>query len=144
MKLLSIFASISSAAVFAAGNPIYKEIAHSLGYDYIQASNAGAAFNNGIRGIVSAVGSLDQFKPIIHPDVVSTINTVENYGGLAASIVGWVIKLVVRYIYSSDLLNDTPYIGELIRNADSMIKPEHASMLNSIQSNIAMATHSAE
>ncbi|KAJ1862055.1 hypothetical protein LPJ73_000865 [Coemansia sp. RSA 2703] len=143
MKLLSIFAGVSSVAVFATGNPIYKEIAHSLGYDYIQANNAGAAFNNGIRGIVSAVGSLDQFKPIIHPDVVNTIDTLENYGGIAASLVGFVIKLVVKYIYNSDLLNDTPYIGELIRNADSMIKPEHASILNSIQSSIAMPTHAA-
>ncbi|KAJ2879630.1 hypothetical protein FB639_003041, partial [Coemansia asiatica] len=119
---------IASKATLGA-NPIYKEIAHSLGYDYVQASNAGAAVSDSIRGLVNAVGSLDQFKPIIHPDVVGTINAVENYGGLISSLVGFVIKLVVRYLYSSDLLNDTPYIGELIRNADHMIEPQYTSAL---------------
>ncbi|KAJ1648735.1 hypothetical protein LPJ64_000054 [Coemansia asiatica] len=127
MKILHYLVLFISIAIFTGANPIYKEIAHSLGYDYVQASNAGAAVSDSIRGLVNAVGSLDQFKPIIHPDVVGTINAVENYGGLISSLVGFVIKLVVRYLYSSDLLNDTPYIGELIRNADHMIEPQYTN-----------------
>ncbi|KAJ2854454.1 hypothetical protein J3B02_002666 [Coemansia erecta] len=142
MKILHYLVLFISIAIFTGANPIYKEIAHSLGYDYVQASNAGAAVSDSIRGLVNAVGSLDQFKPIIHPDVVGTINAVENYGGLISSLVGFVIKLVVRYLYSSDLLNDTPYIGELIRNADHMIEPQYTSALKSLETHV-LSTHVA-
>ncbi|KAJ1766130.1 hypothetical protein LPJ74_006029 [Coemansia sp. RSA 1843] len=119
------------------------EIAHSIGYDVQQAVAAGAAVSDGIRGLVNGVTLLDQFKPIIHPDTVSSINTVETFGGLVSSLVGWVIKLAIEYIYTSDLLNDTPYIGELIRNADAMIKPEFADLFKSADASSAMAEISA-
>ncbi|KAJ2714054.1 hypothetical protein H4R19_001930 [Coemansia spiralis] len=116
----------------AAGRPVYKEVAHYFGFDVKQANNAGEAASNAINGLVSAVSSLDDLKPIIHPGVVSTINTVETFGGLVSSIVGWVVKLAVRYFYTSNLLNDTPYVGELIRNADALIKPEYRDALDSL------------
>ncbi|KAJ2851773.1 hypothetical protein IWW36_000918 [Coemansia brasiliensis] len=126
--------------LLVAGEPIYKEIAHSLGYDYVQASNADEAVSNGIRGIVNALGSLDQFKPIIHPDIVSNINTIETFGGFISSLVGWVIKLAVEYFYTSDLLNDTPYIGELIRHADSLIAPEFKDEFSSLDAEMFSAS----
>ncbi|KAJ1822578.1 hypothetical protein LPJ56_000658 [Coemansia sp. RSA 2599] len=142
MRLLRYLVSFGSIAALAGAKPIYKEIAHSIGYDSIQAYNAGAAASDAIRGLVNAVSSLDQFKPIIHPDVVGTINSVESFGGLISSIVGWVIRLVVNYLYNSDLLNDTPYIGELIRNADHMIEPQYTSAFKSLESEI-VTTHVA-
>ncbi|KAJ1661956.1 hypothetical protein EV178_006273 [Coemansia sp. RSA 1646] len=120
-----------------------EQLAHSIGYDVQQAVAAGAAVSDGIRGLVNGVTLLDQFKPIIHPDTVSSINTVETFGGLVSSLVGWVIKLAIEYIYTSDLLNDTPYIGELIRNADAMIKPEFADLFKSADASSAMAEISA-
>ncbi|KAI9503036.1 hypothetical protein BX070DRAFT_226082 [Coemansia spiralis] len=141
MKVSQILISLALMANIVTSKPIYKEISHSLGYDVQQASAAGAAVSDGIRGLVNALGSLDQFKPIIHPDVVSTVNTVETFGGFISSLVGWVIKLAVRYFYTSDLLNDTPYIGELIRNADAMIKPEFSSLMRSLDAN-TVATQS--
>ncbi|KAJ2802205.1 hypothetical protein H4R21_002506 [Coemansia helicoidea] len=103
----------------------------------LPAASAGAAASSAISGLVSAVTSLDQFKPIIHPDVVSTIDTIESLGGLISSLVGWAVKVAVRYFYTSNLLNDTPYVGELIRNADSLIKPEYRAPLDSLAAELA-------
>ncbi|KAJ1883012.1 hypothetical protein H4R99_000401 [Coemansia sp. RSA 1722] len=136
MKFMHYLVAFNSIAALSGAEPIYKEIAHSIGYDYVQASNAGAAVSDSIRGLVGAISNLDQFKPIIHPDVVGTINSLENYGGLISSLVGFVIKLVVRYLYTSDLLNDTPYIGELIRNADHIIEPQFTSAFKTLESEI--------
>ncbi|KAJ2856749.1 hypothetical protein GGI22_003717 [Coemansia erecta] len=142
MKNSYILALVASSIGSVQCKPIYKEIAHSLGYDVQQAVAAGAAFRNGIQGLVSGVASLDQFKPIIHPDTVSTMNLVETFGGFVSSLVGWVVKLAVEYVYTSDLLNDTPYVGELIRNADAMIKPEFADLFESANMPNIMATSS--
>ncbi|KAJ1728126.1 hypothetical protein LPJ61_004201 [Coemansia biformis] len=132
MRVTHIVIGVGVLGRPSAARPVFKEVAHYFGLDATQAANAGNAASNAIDGLVSAIGSLDEFKPIIHPDVVSTINTIETFGGLISSIVGWVVKLAVRYIYTSDLLNDTPYVGELIRNADSMIKPEYRAVLSSL------------
>ncbi|KAJ2346520.1 hypothetical protein IWW50_005453 [Coemansia erecta] len=139
MKFQQILVSIGLLGGLAASEPVYKEIAHSIGYDYIQAANAGAAVGDGIRGLVNALGSLDEFKPIIYPGIVSSLNTLESFGGIIASLVGWAVKLAVQYIYTSDLLNDTPYIGELIRQADSMIEPEYKEAFSSLDSKIMAA-----
>ncbi|KAJ2210436.1 hypothetical protein IW140_006298 [Coemansia sp. RSA 1813] len=143
MRISYISVLLASSIGSVLSRPIYKEIAHSIGYDVQQAVAAGAAVSDGIRGLVNGVTLLDQFKPIIHPDTVSSINTVETFGGLVSSLVGWVIKLAIEYIYTSDLLNDTPYIGELIRNADAMIKPEFADLFKSADASSAMAEISA-
>ncbi|KAI9477541.1 hypothetical protein IWW42_001349 [Coemansia sp. RSA 1085] len=140
MKVQQFLLGASMFNVLVAGEPIYKEIAHSIGYDYVQAVNADEAVSNGIRGIVNALGSLDQFKPIIHPDIVSNLNTIETFGGFVSSLVGWVIKLAVEYFYTSDLLNDTPYVGELIRHADSLIVPELRDEFSSLEAEIASAS----
>ncbi|KAJ2795314.1 hypothetical protein H4R20_005926, partial [Coemansia guatemalensis] len=106
-------------------------------------SNTGAAVGEGVRGIINALGSLDAFKPIIYPDIVSSINSLETFGGFISSLVGFVTKLAVQYVFTSNLLNDTPYIGELIRNADAMIKPEYKDALESLASEaVAMETAS--
>ncbi|KAJ2545531.1 hypothetical protein GGF49_000338 [Coemansia sp. RSA 1853] len=139
MKFQQILIGIGALSGLASSKPIYKEIAHSIGYDYTQAANAGAAVSNGIRGLVNALGALDEFKPIIHPEIVSIINTIETFGGFVGSIVGWAVKSAVQTIYSSDLLNNTPYIGELIRQADAMISPEYKDAFSSLDSNIMAA-----
>ncbi|KAJ2326486.1 hypothetical protein H4S02_002069 [Coemansia sp. RSA 2611] len=139
MNIHRILIGVGMLSGLGAGKPVFKEIAHSIGYDVVQAANAGAAVSDGIRGLVNALGSLDEFKPIIHPDIVSNINSVETFGGLISSLVGWVIKLAVQYIYTSDLLNDTPYIGELIRQADSMVAPEYKDVFSSLEKEMAVA-----
>ncbi|KAJ1808430.1 hypothetical protein LPJ77_002351 [Coemansia sp. RSA 2523] len=139
MKFQRILIGIGALSGLASSKPIYKEIAHSIGYDYTQAANAGAAASNGIRRLVNALGALDEFKPIVYPGLVSIINTLETFGGLIGSIVGWAVKIAVQNFYSSDVLNDTPYIGELIRQADAMIAPEYKDAFSSLDSNIMAA-----
>ncbi|KAJ2490945.1 hypothetical protein IWW37_002724 [Coemansia sp. RSA 2050] len=129
MRLKSLFAVAGSAVMLATSKPVYKEIAHSLGYDYVVASNAGAGASNGINELISI---LDQFKPIVHPEVASTIGTLDFFSGLISSLVGYVVKTWIRSFYTGSLLNDTPYIGELIRSADAMILPEYRQAVNSL------------
>ncbi|KAJ2408395.1 hypothetical protein GGI10_004847 [Coemansia sp. RSA 2530] len=131
MRLKSLFVVVGSAAMLAASKPVYKEIAHSLGYDYVVASNAGVGASNGINDLI---GILDQFKPIVHPEVASTIGTLDFFSGLISSLVGYVVKTWIRTFYTGSLLNDTPYIGELIRSADAMILPEYRQAVNSFVS----------
>ncbi|KAJ2006044.1 hypothetical protein GGI04_002017 [Coemansia thaxteri] len=120
--------------MLANSNPIYKEIAHSIGLDLAQASSVGSAASSDMSAIISALGQLDAFKPLIHPDTVSTINTLESFSGMASSLVGLAVKLAIKHFYTSNLLNDTPYIGDLIRTADEMIAPEYKDMVDSIAS----------
>ncbi|KAJ2080121.1 hypothetical protein H4R24_003289 [Coemansia sp. RSA 988] len=134
MKIHRILIGVGALGGLATSRPIYKEIAHSIGYDAIVASNAGTAVGDGIRGLINALGSLDVFKPIIHPGAVSTINTLETFGGLISTLAGFATKLAVKNAFNSNLLNDTPYIGELIRQADAMIKPEYKDALESLAS----------
>ncbi|KAJ2742342.1 hypothetical protein GGI20_004547 [Coemansia sp. BCRC 34301] len=134
MRLTSLLAVFGSAAMLSASNPIYKEIAHSIGYDSIVAANAGLSASVDITELINALSGIDQFKPIIHPDVVSTINSVESFRGLISTLIGYLVKVMVRNFYTGNLLNDTPYIGELIRNADAMIAPEYKQLVSSLES----------
>ncbi|KAJ2900834.1 hypothetical protein IWW38_000209 [Coemansia aciculifera] len=133
MRLASLFVVAGSVVMLASANPIYKEIAHSIGYDNVIAANAAVAASSDLRGLIDALGAIDQFKPIIHPDVVDTINSVETFRGLLSALIGYYVKKAVRNFYTGDYLNDTPYIGELIRNADAMIAPEYKQVISSIE-----------
>ncbi|KAJ2096192.1 hypothetical protein GGI16_004945 [Coemansia sp. S142-1] len=115
--------------MLVSSNPIYKEIAHSLGYDAVLASNAAAGASNDVSELISI---LDQFKPIVHPEVASSISTISFFGGLISSVAGYIVKMWIKTFYTGNLLNDTPYIGELIRNADAMIAPEYKQVVSSL------------
>ncbi|KAJ2453149.1 hypothetical protein GGF42_003866 [Coemansia sp. RSA 2424] len=124
--------------MLATAEPIYLDIAHSLGYDSGLAASAGAAASNGISELIGGLRNIDQFKPIIHPDVASSINLVESLGGLISSLVGYVVKIVVGSLYSSNILDNIPYIGQLIKSADAMITPEYKQVFGSLEiANIA-------
>ncbi|KAJ2158454.1 hypothetical protein GGF46_003771 [Coemansia sp. RSA 552] len=114
------------------GAPVFKEIAHSIGYDAELAANAGTFVSSGVGSVINALGSLDTFKPILYPAIVSALNTLEFFGGLISTLAGWAVKRAVGNAFTGDLLNDTPYIGELIRNADAMMAPEYKDMVSSL------------
>ncbi|KAJ2661705.1 hypothetical protein IWW48_002251 [Coemansia sp. RSA 1200] len=141
MKISSFAVLLVSAVNFSnvQGRPVYKEIAHSIGYDVQQATAVGAAVSDGVGWLVGALDALDQFKPVLYPPIVAIINTAETFGGLISSLAGYAAKLAVEYFYTGSLLNDTPYIGELIRAVDSMIKSEYASLFGSTNTSDAIA-----
>ncbi|KAJ2782873.1 hypothetical protein H4R18_002022 [Coemansia javaensis] len=121
----------------AAAKPVFKEVAHYFGYDSIQAANAGAAASAGLDSVIGLLESLDTFKPIMYPAVVSALDAAESATRLIRPIFGWLIGLVVRFVYSSSLLNDTPYIGELIRAAESAAEIDFQSGLSSLDAELA-------
>ncbi|ORX69716.1 hypothetical protein DL89DRAFT_257941 [Linderina pennispora] len=113
----------------ATAAPIFKDVAHQIGYDAKQAAAAGDAVYNGLEALFSALKNLDPFKPIMYPEVAGTLGTIETFGGVISNLVSWVVKVAINYVYTSDIGNDTPYIGELIRQASAEVPPEYRSAI---------------